>query len=915
MNALDPARWAALSPQIDALLDVPVAQRARQLDEIAARDPAGAAELRALLAARDDASHAEFMGTTVGADLRLLGVTAGDVLGSWTLVDAIGEGGMGSVWRARRSDGRFEGEAAVKLLRSGLFDAATQERFRREGAILARLHHPGIAQLLDAGITTRGQPYLVIELVRGERLDHWCDERSLGVRQRIELFLQVLDAVAAAHGQLVIHRDLKPSNILVDEGGRVRLLDFGIARLLPEPDARDETALTLDGALVLTPAFAAPEQFQHAALSMATDVYALGVALYALLTGAHPSGLPAGSPTLDYMNAAVEGRHVPASSIAPAQRRDLRGDLDVILAKACAAEPGARYASALALRDDLQRHLRSEPIVARAPTPVYRFGKLLRRHPIEAALLAAIVLAVPAGAHVQAAVLLSFGIGTGVALWQLRRARQEARRARDEQQRAAAVTGFIASAFSQAVPREGAGGVVTAADLLHAAHARVGDELRGQPLVAAQLLTIVGDSFHRIGDVTAARAVLADAVQRCEEAFGRTRAITMHARAGLAQALVVQGELDAGERMLPALLADLRAAMPASASDLAAALRHSGYALTKRGDADAAIAVLEEALAIVHAHVGRASQDALITAGLLCNTLWTFGRGDAVSAVLLPAVATAREMYGAKRPNTDLARLESFLATSMVQAGRLVEAEALLRAVFVDQWALDGRDTIRNRYTREILATVRASRGDLDEAIVLMRQALAADAALNPTPTIDTGTMTSQLGEMLVEAGHVDEGMATIDRAEAIVVAAGGAGQAYPTNRRQIRRAQCLLIAGRPAAALDEADALLDRLAGQQHWIGSVALRVRLAALRELARLDEADALVPAVLLSARASVLSATLRARALLDVAALCVARGRQAEATSLCEEAIALLLPTQVSESALLGRARSLAQVCSS
>src|SRR5450432_4088130 len=177
MNALDPARWAVLSPQIDELLALPSQQRSRRLDDIAAHAPVTAGDLRALLLAHDDASRVDFLSAPAASALRRVGATAGDALGAWTLVEAIGEGGMGSVWRARRSDGRFEGEAAVKLLRNGLFDAAAQERFRREGAILARLRHPGIAQLLDAGVTARGQPYLVLELVRGERIDRWCEER------------------------------------------------------------------------------------------------------------------------------------------------------------------------------------------------------------------------------------------------------------------------------------------------------------------------------------------------------------------------------------------------------------------------------------------------------------------------------------------------------------------------------------------------------------------------------------------------------------------------------------------------------------------------------------------------------------------------------------------------------------------
>ena len=910
MGVFDPVRWASLSPRIDELLELAPAERARRLDAIAAADPAAGDELRALLRARDDASAGAFMSGQAGAQFLPVHAAEGDQLGAWTLTGRVGEGGMGSVWRAQRSDGRFEGEAAVKLLRSGLFDSTAQERFRREGAILARLRQPGIAQLLDAGVTSRGQPYLVLELVHGERIDRWCEVRSLGVRRRIELFLQVLHAVAAAHDQLVIHRDVKPSNILVDDSGQVKLLDFGIAHLLPGLDGRELTALTQEAALVLTPRYAAPEQFQRGELSMSTDVYGLGVVLYELLTGAHPSGLPAGASAVEHMQAAVEGRHVAASSVAPARRAELRGDLDTILAKACAVEPRARYPSALALREDLQRHLANEPIVARPATIWYRAIKLVRRRPIETAAVAAIVVALPAGAHVQAAVLLSFGIGTGIALWQLRRARQQADRARAEQQRAEAVKNFIASTFSQAVPRQGVGGVVTAADLLHSAHARVRDELPGEPLVAAELLAIIGDSFHELGDATAANSVLPEAVERCELAFGRTHPITLHARAGLVHARVVQGELDAGARMLPDLLAHLRAAMPASAVDLVAALRHSSYVLTKRGDEDAAIAVLEEAVAIARQCLGSDHRHTLQTVGLLGNTLSTFGRNEANIALLEPVIRVAWDANVVKRPNTELAQLESYLASSMIAVGRLVEAEQLLRQVLADQLALDGCDTIRNRYTRNMLALVRANRGDLAEGIALMRQALAADPALVHAPTIDTGTMLAQLGEMLVESGEFDEGLDAIERAEALVIAGGGARQEFASQRRQIRRANALLVAGRPEAALDEATSLLDRAKDSDNWIPASAERVCVAALMQLSRLAEAGERLPAMLARSMAPQVNSANRARAQLEAASVRLRQGRPAEAAEFARHAVELLLPTQIAESPLLRRAREMA-----
>jgi serine/threonine-protein kinase len=232
--------------------------------------------------------------------------------------------------------------------------------------------------LLDAGITTGGQPYLVLELIRGERIDGWCDARALGIRERIALFGQVLDAVAAAHSQFVIHRDLKPSNILIDDSGRVKLLDFGIAQLVGNEAA---PGLTREGALAFTPEYAAPEQFNGGTMTMATDVYGLGIDLFELLTGVHPSGLMQGS-ALEYMRCAAEGSFKPASERSGVHRKTLRGDLDNILRKALQSKSKDRYGSVPGFADDLRRHLSYEPVSARPDSLTYRFGRFVQRHKV-----------------------------------------------------------------------------------------------------------------------------------------------------------------------------------------------------------------------------------------------------------------------------------------------------------------------------------------------------------------------------------------------------------------------------------------------------------------------------------------------------------------------------------------------------
>jgi serine/threonine-protein kinase len=297
---------------------------------------------------------------------------------------------MGTVWLARRSDGRYEGRVAVKLLNLALLDPVGSERFRREGTLLARLSHPNIARLLDAGVTGGGQPFLVLEYVEGTRIDRYCDDRRLTPEARLRLFLDVLAAVSHAHANLVVHRDLKPSNILVAQDGTVKLLDFGIAKLLEEGQGGAEASTLTDvGGRVLTPEYAAPEQIRGEPVTIATDVYALGVLLYLLLAGRHPTAHD-GQSVATYLQGALdtEPPRLSASVTGPEARatslerlrRLYAGDLDNIVAKALRKRPEERYHTVGALADDLRHHLNDEPVSARPESWGYRTARFIRRH-------------------------------------------------------------------------------------------------------------------------------------------------------------------------------------------------------------------------------------------------------------------------------------------------------------------------------------------------------------------------------------------------------------------------------------------------------------------------------------------------------------------------------------------------------
>ncbi len=425
-GGLDTGRWAALSPHLDRLLDVTGGQRAQALDALGQTDPALAAELAELLDHLGRLDDAGFMQqpALAAADpaqaSHAAPATAGLAIGPYALVRELGQGGMGSVWLADRTDGRYRAQVAVKFLRTGRFDEGSTRRFAREGEILGRLDHPNIARLLDAGVTPgnagdaraalgfAGQPYLVLEYIDGQPIDLHCTAQGLDLRARVRLFMDVLAAVSHAHARLILHRDLKPSNILVTREGRVKLLDFGIAKLLADSQSTEarapHTELTQLAGSAFTPQYAAPEQVQGTEVTTATDVYALGVLLFALLTGEHPTSAPTDTP-LARLKSVVETDARRASEAlrrhggdaAVRQARELRGDLDTIVARTLKKRPAERYANAAELADDLRRWLNHEPVSARPDSSAYRLGKFVRRNRLAVGAGTAVVLALAVG--------------------------------------------------------------------------------------------------------------------------------------------------------------------------------------------------------------------------------------------------------------------------------------------------------------------------------------------------------------------------------------------------------------------------------------------------------------------------------------------------------------------------------------
>jgi eukaryotic-like serine/threonine-protein kinase len=481
-----PDRWVEVESVLAAALELHGDARRAYLGE-ACRDDELRREVESLLSASEDdgpldrLAVALFTPQGAGAAESLAAPREGAALGPYTLERPIGRGGMGLVWLARRTDGRFEGRVAIKFLNLALSTGTGQERFRREGSVLGRLAHPGIARLLDAGVTPSGQPYLVLEHVEGQHIDVFVTARHAGRDECLRLMRQVLAAVGHAHANLVVHRDLKPSNILVTADGTVKLLDFGIAKLLDAAGEGDGTLLTAEDGRPLTPRFAAPEQVQGGTITTATDVYALGVLLYLLLSGRHP--------TAENARTAAEAMH---GLLATEPARLGLADLDAVLAKALHKDPRERYQTVAAMAGDIERFLRHEPVSARPDSLAYRARKFIvrNRRGVGVAGLATTML-----------------IGaTGFSVAQ----RREAERQRDvvllEKQRSDALREFEHLMMSRLGDRP-----LTLRELLDEGRAMLERQYAGDPRFLSMLLLDVAQRYADIGDPKAATLLLARA--------------------------------------------------------------------------------------------------------------------------------------------------------------------------------------------------------------------------------------------------------------------------------------------------------------------------------------------------------------------------------------------------------------------
>ena len=753
-------------------------------------------------------------------------------VGPFRVVREIGRGGMGAVYLAERDDAQFEQRVALKVVRGLGADATLVRRFREERRILARLEHRHIARLLDGGVTDDGTPWFAMEYVEGERLDRWCDERSLPIDARLRLFEATCEAVQYAHNQLVVHRDLKPSNIMVTSAGELKLLDFGVAKLLGADDA--ESTQTAIG---MTPQYAAPEQVRGEPVTTGTDVYALGVLLYELLTGKRPYDVngrtpaeierivcttepPPPSSTLGGEGAADRARS-RATTTERLQRR-LRGDLDTIVAKAMKKDPTERYLTVGAFADDVRRSLQHETIQARPDSPVYRTRKFVRRH--------------RAGVALAATAALAIAVVT-VREYRLRSlAEAETRTARSVEQYLLAVFGTADPFF----PTDTSAGGRTARELLDRGTARLDTALAGEPQVRSRLRTALGRVYANLG-------LYDQASRQLELALAEQRALSGDRNAAGAAILDElgflrdrQGRIAEADSLLGMALDRYRSISGGPDSAIAATLEHLSEVRREQNDFESAETLVREALSIRRALHGDSALATSMSEQMLAEVLANRGNDSAAAPLYQAALAIRERQVGRDHPL--VAKSMFMLALTERRLGRIAVAESLYRRTLDVQRRTLGEDHPSVAATLNGLADLlhkAASRST--EAEQLLREALAINrkqlGEINPEVSTNLGN----LAVIVRERGDFDEAVRLLRQALAIDEATFGPEHSYVAYDLN-ELATVLRIQGRPDSATSIFRRVLSmvRKNGEGHR-NTLAVKVQLGrALREDGSFGEA---------------------------------------------------------------------------
>jgi eukaryotic-like serine/threonine-protein kinase len=684
---MDHERRKRIEDLFEAALDRQTAQRGPFLEEACTDDPGLLAEVRAMLAAHELAEHlfdevAEPIGRRIGP---------------YGIIREIGRGGMGTVYLAERADGQYRRRVAIKLIATSNVEDPLHQRFLAERQILAGLDHPKIARLLDGGVTEDGRPYLVLDHVDGLPITTYCDRQRLGVDERLHLFMDVCAAVQHAHQNLVIHRDIKPSNILVTPAGEVRLLDFGIAKLLNPALSGANAPVTRFELRAMTPEYASPEQVRGDSITTATDIYSLGVLLYELLTGSPPYRLGTHSPA-EILQAVCErdperpstrvtrvdtvlGQAGVHEEITPERRstdrntsverlqRRLQGDLDSIVLMAMRKEPGRRYPSADLLRQDLQRYQEGLPVLAHRGSRRYRLGKFVRRHRPQVV--------------TTGLVFLALLIGTGVVSREATIASRERDRAEQERLKAQRVADFLESLFAAGDPYALSPerlDTLRVRDLLRGRLGSLTDELGDQPIVQAQLLDVVGRVHRNLGLYEEAKMLLRQAVDARRRSLDARHPDLARSLANLASLLIATGEFEEAQRLLEEARVIEVETLGASHPQLAVVLNLLGAVRRELGFYREAEAFHRQAIDMLRVTAGERDPRLAEFLAELVTTLEWEGEFEAAQSYAQESVALHRRLFGDSHPATAQAMREAGLI--LQRLGNYAAAETNFRSAY-----------------------------------------------------------------------------------------------------------------------------------------------------------------------------------------------------------------------------------------
>ncbi len=780
---------------------------------------------------------------------------SGDRIGQYRVLRTLGVGGMGEVFLAERADTEFEQQVAIKVVHGGAQSRAVHSRLRIERQILAQLDHPNIAHLLDGGSLPDGTTYIVMEYVDGIPIDSFCDSNRLDVTARLKLFQTVCAAVHYAHQNLIVHRDLKPSNILVTPAGVPKLLDFGIAKLLDDRQARHHTiAVTQADIRVMTPDHASPEQVQGRAITTSSDVYVMGVLLYKLLSGTGPFVIPSmrltdieraicendprpPSQAVDTGDSQAQGAAESRNTTVARLQRSLRGDLDNIVLMAMRKEPERRYGSAQHMAGDIQRYLDGKPVMARRDTMSYRSAKFIRRHWLPVVAVASVIFLV-----------LAFATTTYVQSVRIaaERDRSAAERATADRERTRAeeVSSFLVNLFKLSDPQENRGNQVTARELLDSGAKRLQAGLKDQPATKAALLGTVGAVYDSLGQFQEALPLLAESLALQPQAHDRSHVDTLRE---LGRARWGAGDLDGAEAPLQEALhlaqrefgarsqeagrclwalgvlryqqgrfadakelfnrgLNLLETTAAPATDVSALLDDLAQVYVSEQHWQLAKQTYERALDIDRRVLGDDHPRIAMRLNNLAVVAQNIGDLKLAETLFRDAIRRDEQAYGDQHPETGVARGNYGLL--LQHEGRLTEAEPLLRSALDTQLKLYGPDNYNVAYARVSLAILMHDQGNLAGAETEFRQALAVYDKSLPADHQWRAAALMHLARLLVDRGKPAEALSLSTRSLDIWAATSQPASPYTAQAHTIH-AYALTHVGRPREAEEELDAAL----------------------------------------------------------------------------------------------------------